>query len=188
MLEANAAIARETAQYRSERERLEAEMMAHPINTEKAFAYLGIMLGVFPPIALFIRAITGEIDPKTELWIIGILSIVILLASIVGYFAGMLVGRIVSRIEARSWSVQLLATPFLGLLWGLVAGGAGGVIIFIIGAIFGAIIGAAVGAVALPAFAALHRLLKRGELIERRHFFPLAFGVTITICSFILGV
>jgi NhaP-type Na+/H+ or K+/H+ antiporter len=163
-------------------------MMRNPIDTEKAFAYLGIMLGVFPPLAFFVRILSEGMDGKTEIWIGGILSIVILLAAIVGYFSGILVGRTVRRVEARAWSFQFLATPFLGLFWGLTAGAAGGIIIFVIGAIFGAILGAAVGFVAVPAFALLHRLFKRGDMIDMRHFLPLAFGVTLTICSFILGV
>jgi hypothetical protein len=92
------------------------------------------------------------------------------------------------NIEARSWSVMLLLAPLIGLTWGIISGGAGGVIIFVIGALFGAILGGAVGMVALPAFAVFHRLLKRGDMIERRHFLPLAFGITFTICSFILGL
>lgn len=188
LLEANAAIAREKTMYGSEREKREAEMMSNPINSEKAFAYLGLLLGVFPPMALFIRALAAGMDKEAQIWIVGILAIVMLLSAIVGYLAGILVGRTVRRVETRSWSFQLLTTPLIGLLWGLTAGAAGGIIIFIIGAVFGAMLGAAVGFVALPAFAVLHRLFKRGDLIEMKHFLPLAFGVTLTICSFILGV
>ena len=66
---------------------------------------------------------------------------------------------------------MILALPFLGLLWGIVSGGAGGIIVFIIGAFFGALLGGIVGSVALPAFTILHRSLKKGEMIELKHFY-----------------
>lgn len=83
---------------------------------------------------------------------------------------------------------MLLALPFVGILWGILAGGAGGIIIFVVGAVFGAMLGAAVGSVALPVFAIFHRLLKTGEFIDRRQFLPLAFGITLIISAFILGL
>jgi hypothetical protein len=69
-----------------------------------------------------------------------------------------------------------------------VTGAAGGIFIFIIGALFGAILAAMVGSIAVPAFTIFHRLLKRGEMIERKHFLPLAFGITFIITAFILGL
>ncbi|NNE98413.1 MAG: hypothetical protein HKN25_05255, partial [Pyrinomonadaceae bacterium] len=73
-------------------------------------------------------------------------------------------------------------------LWGVLSGGAGGLFIFLIGAVFGAMIGGMVGSVGLSAFAILHRILKRGDLMSRDLFYPLAFGVTFAICALILGL
>ena len=188
LLEANAAIAREKAMYGSEREKLEAEMMSNPFTSEKAFAYFGLLLGVFPPAAIFTRWAFEARLPESSIWILGVLFIVNLLTAVVGFFTGKLVGKILRNLESRSWSVLLLVAPFVGLAWGILSGGAGGIIIFVIGALFGAALGGAVGMIALPAFAALHRLLKRGDMIEQRHFLPIAFGITFTICSFILGL
>jgi len=84
--------------------------------------------------------------------------------------------------------MMILLSPFIGILWGIMAGGAGGVIIFLVGAIFGAFIGGMVGGAALPLFLIFHRLLRKGEFIEQKHFLPIAFGITFTICSFILGL
>jgi hypothetical protein len=78
--------------------------------------------------------------------------------------------------------------PFLGWFWGMIAGGSGGIVILIVGAFFGAVIGGLVGLFALPVFTIFHRLLKKGELIDRRHFLPLAFGITFIVCGFILGL
>lgn len=165
-------------------------MMRNPMDAEKTFARYGVMLGTFPPAAIFARYLMeARVNDGPEFFVIGcILAIVVLLSGIVGYFSGKLVGRTMRKVESRSWSAMILATPFIGILWGMVAGAAGGIVIFIIGAFFGAILGGMVGAVALPAFAILHRIVKRGDLIEQRHFLPLAFGVTLTICSFILGL
>jgi hypothetical protein len=58
----------------------------------------------------------------------------------------------------------------------------------VIGAFFGAFLGAAVGSVALPTFTIFHRLLKKGDKLDSQHFLPLAFGVTLIICAFILGM
>lgn len=164
-------------------------MMLNPLSPEKAFAYYGVMLGAFPPAAMFFRYLM-EVSPRSgvEFWVIGLLSVSVLLSAIAGHFSGMLIGNLVKRIERLSWSKMVLAMPFLGFFWGMIAGGAGGFMIFVIGAFFGAILGGMVGALALPAFAVLHRALKRGDVIDRRHFLPLAFGITLTICSFILGL
>jgi hypothetical protein len=189
LLELNREIADERSLYGSERERLEAGMMLNPLGPERAFAYYGLMLGTFPPAAIFARWLTSvNFNDPAPVWVMGILVLVILVSGFVGSFSGKLVGRAVRNLEKRSWSSMVLIMPFVGLLWGIVAGGAGGLIIFVIGAFFGAFLGGIVGALALPAFVVLHRLLKRGDVIDQRHFLPLAFGVTLTICSFILGL
>lgn len=189
LLKLNREIAIERSRYRSDREKLEAEMMRNPLDAEKTFARYGLMLGAFPPASIFARwMMSVDFRNGGEMWVMWLLGVVVLLSSIAGYFSGKVVGKAVRKVENHSWSAMVLATPFIGILWGMAAGGAGGIIIFGIGAIFGAILGAAVGAVALPVFALLHRLVKRGDLIEQKHFLPLAFGVTLTICSFILGL
>jgi len=189
LLAANAEIAEQKAVYGSEREKMEADLMFAPINSEQAFAYFGLLLGVFPPFAIFLKYFMETGPARSEkLWIFGVALIVSLLSALVGYFFGKTIGRWVRGIETRPWGAMLLIAPFIGLLWGLTSGAAGGIIIFGVGAIVGAVLGGMVGAIALPAFTVVHRLVKRGEMIDRRHFLPLAFGVTFAICSFILGL
>jgi hypothetical protein len=185
----NRGIADERSLYKSERERLEAAMMRNPLSSERAFAYYGLMIGTLPPATIFAKWLFSvNFNDPAPVWVIGMLTFAVLLSGIVGSFSGKVVGRGVRNFEKRSWSSMVLITPFVGFLWGMVAGGAGGFMIFVIGAFFGAILGGMVGAVALPAFVILHRLLKRGDMIDQRHFLPLAFGVTFAICSFILGL
>lgn len=189
LLQANAAVELAHTQRVSRQDQLLAETMTSPLPVQKTFAYFGLLLGTFPPATLFLRyAVDSQLFSSDELWLIPLLAIVNMTSAIVGYFTGKYVGTIVGKLENSTWPAMILLLPFVGLLWGIAAGGAGGFIIFIIGAVFGAAVGGAVGAAALPLFVVTHRLLKRDEMIEMKHFLPLAFGITLTICSFILGL
>jgi len=189
LLEANAEIARQKAMFKTERERLEAEIMQRPINTEKAYSYLGLMLGTLPPASFFIRiAIDSRVLQSDGAWFIVVLLFVNAATAAAGFFSGKFIGRMARQVETYRWPAMLAVAPLVGILWGMIAGGAGGLIIFLVGAFFGAFIGAMVGPIALPVFAVFHRMLKRGDVIEYKLFLPLALGITLTVCSFILGL
>jgi hypothetical protein len=189
LLEINEKTARDKRLYKSEQEKLEAELMRHPLDTGKTFSYFGLMLGTFPPAAIFIKFLTESPEFRIEnLWVLGVIFIINIITATVGFFSGKLIGKMVRDVETYSWWLMLLLLPLIGMFWGVLAGGAGGVIVFLFGALFGGMFGAMVGGAALPVFAILHRLLKKGEAIEFKHFMPLAFGVTFTICAFILGI
>lgn len=188
LLAANAETERQKVLYKSDREKTEADLMKNPLTSEKTFAYFGLLLGTFPPAAFFIKfAIDSRIVFGEEAWILGVLFIVNLITAVVGYFSGKLIAGSVRETEKYSWHAMFLVLPFIGMFWGMMAGGAGGAIIFIFGAFFGAILGALVGGTALPIFTIFHRLMKRGDVVELKHFLPLAFGITFAICSLILG-
>ncbi|QQS41789.1 MAG: hypothetical protein IPM63_02245 [Acidobacteriota bacterium] len=108
-------------------------------------------------------------------------------AAAVGYFTGKIVGKIVRELDEFSLPARLAMLPFVGITWGILAGGAGGAVIFLFGAIPGAVIGAAAGFAALPAFALLHSALRKGEFIQRKHLYPSAIGVAATLAAMILG-
>jgi hypothetical protein len=164
-------------------------MMRHPLSAEKSFAYFGLLLGIFTPSAMFIKFFFGAGNFRSrDFWILGVIAIINLIAAIVGYFSGKLIAKIVVELEKLSWLSMILTVPFIGILWGILAGGAGGVIVFIFGAFFGAFLGASVGSIALPVFAVFHRLLKKGDKFDRRYFLPIAFGITFVISAFILGM
>lgn len=188
LLELNAKPAHEKVFHKSAQEKLESEMMRHPLDTKKVFAYFGLLLGTFAPASIFAKFIIESHQLRTDdLWILGVMLIMNLLSASVGCFSGKLIGQMVSEVEKYSWLKMLLLLPFIGIIWGIMAGGAGGVIVFLFGALVGAMFGALVGAVAVPLFAVFHRLLKTGEMIEMKHFLPVAFGVVLTICAYILG-
>lgn len=191
LLAANAEIEREKSSFRTERERLEAELMKSPLGTEKALAYFGAMLGLFPPFAMFSRFIFEHfknVNQSDDFWLIPLLLFVNFVCTVVGYFSGKMVGKIVVELEKSSWTAMLLSMPFIGVLWGIITGATGGIFIIIIGAFFGAMIAALVGSVALPAFVIFHRLLKKGDFIEEKHFFPIALGISCIITALILGL
>lgn len=186
---ANAETAREKSIFASEQEKRDHALMKNPLPVEKALSYFGLLLGTFPPAAFFTRFfIDARIPQSSDFWILGIVAVIILITAVVGYFSGKFIGKIVSRLEKASWSKMLAALPFVGIFWGMMAGGAGGIIIFVVGAFFGAVIGGLVGGAALPVFTVFHRLLKRGDIIETKHFLPLAFGIAFIISAFFLGL
>lgn len=188
LLNANAQTARENSLFRSEQEKFAYALMENPWSVEQTFAHFGLLLGIFPPLAMFIKFFSekGVFRPE-DFWIVGVVAIVNLISAVVGYFSGKFIGRIVAELEKLSWTKMILALPFVGIFWGFIAGGAGGIIIFVFGAIFGAILGGAVGGLALPIFTLFHRLLKKGDKIERKHFLPVGFGIAFLISALILG-
>ncbi len=189
LLAANAETVREKFLFRSEREKTEAAMMKNPLSSVQTFSYFGLILGAFLPAAMFTRFLIDSRGLRNEdIWILGVIAIVNIISSVVGFLSGKLIGKIIREVETYSWWKMLLLLPFIGIFWGIISGGAGGIIILIIGAFFGALLGGMVGSVALPAFTIFHRLLKKGDMIDRKHFLPLAFGITFIICGFILGL
>ena len=164
-------------------------MMNNPYSTKKAFGLFGLLLGSIPPATIFGKMIyEGEMLRSDETgWILLFVAVNVVTA-IVGYFSGKKVGQLVTKLEHQTWTTMLLAMPFIGLLWGFISGGAGGILIFLIGAVVGAVMGGMVGAVALPAFATLHRIFKRGDQIESQQFYPIAFGITAIISALIIGL
>lgn len=175
--------------FASEKEESEANLMQNPLPVEKAYSYFGLLLGTFPPAAFFAKLIldTG-VNNNNETWIIALMVLVNVVSAIVGYASGKLVGKAVLELEKYSWATMLLVLPFLGILWGVVSGGIGGIFLFVIGAVFGGVLGGMVGSVALPALTIFHRIFKRGDEIEGNQFMPIAFGVTLVISAFILGL
>ena len=133
----------------SERESLEADLMKNPLSLEKTFAYFGLMLGAFPPAAMFLRV---AMDGKLDGWVFGVMFIINLISAVVGFFSGKVVAKAMRNLENKSWLMMILAMPFVGLLWGAATGAAGGVVVFILVAQPGANIGGPGGAAARPAF------------------------------------
>jgi hypothetical protein len=192
IINANAEIANDKLLYHNDLEKLEYDLMKNPITNEKAFARFGLMLGTFPPMVIFGKYLfplfkypTGDNIEVVTLFLL----FINIICAIAGYYSGKkIISQLVAKTEKYSWTSMLLLSPLIGILWGIITGGISGVFIYIIGAIFGAIIASMVGSVALTTFTVFHRLFKRGDSIEQKHFLPIAFGITATVCAFILGL
>jgi len=164
------------------------------IDTEKALAYFGFSIGLLGPITIALKFL-WSIKPQfaneysnfaTVILVFGI-AVTAVTAS-VGYFTGKTVGRAVRKIEEYPMPLMLLFSVFIGLGWGIFTGIAGGILIFLIGAVWGGIVGGIAGALALPPFVLLHRYLKTGDLIESSKFNPIAAGIILSLCAFLLGI
>ena len=128
LLAINAGIADDKALFRTERERLEAAVMANPIAPEKAFSFFGLIIGALVPATVFGRLLwdNGGVRPDNS-WVLIFIVLINFTAAIVGFITGKPVGRSVARIHGLSISKSILLLPLLGLVWGLVVGAASGV-------------------------------------------------------------
>ena len=186
LYEANKRIAQNKAFYPTHQSKIEASSLSLKLDFKKTYAYLGLMLGIFPP-ASFFALFIAESNAPPEIWIAALLMGVNAVTAFVGYFFGKVVGSLLHDRDDRSISFYILFLPFLGFLWGAIAGAVGGVFLFIIGAFFGALIGGTVGMIALPAFYVMHRLLKHGEYLELKYFLPVSTGIVYSISAVILS-
>ncbi len=184
--EANFKIAQKRSFYPTQESEITASSLSLKLDFKKTYAYLGMMLGVFPP-ASFFALFVVESNAPSEIWLVALLMGVNTVTALVGYFFGKVVGSLLYDRDNRSLTFYAFFLPFLGFLWGAITGAVGGVFLFIVGAFFGAMIGGAVGILALPAFYAMHRILKHGEYLELRYFLPVSTGIVYSICAFILS-
>ncbi len=165
--------------------------MRRPIGLQDAYGQFGLLMGIVPPAAIFGRIIfdIARAGNNSAVWFF---VVILVLMNVICAFVGRAMGRGLARsamkLERASWSAMLVTVPFVGLLWGAVTGFVGGLIFFGLGAIGGFLIAAPIGAIAFAIFAIFHRLLERGTMVDQRHFAPVAFGISLTIAAFILGL
>lgn len=184
--EANAKIAQRKSFYPTRESEIAVSSLSLKLDFKTTYAYLGAMLGIFPP-ASFFALFIAESRAPIAIWLVALLIGVNAVTAFVGFFFGKFVGSLLYDRDNRSLAFYIFFLPFLGFLWGAIAGGVGGVFLFIVGAFFGAIIGGAVGLIALPAFYLMHRLLKHGEYLELKYFLPVATGIVYSISALILS-
>ena len=188
---------RQSQIYSSEREKVEAELMKNPLSPERVFSYFGLLLGTFLTAVFFLEISPPHISAGQ----ITVLLLINTIPALIGYLSGKIVGKWVSHLEKSPWRTMMAVMPFLGLLWGSLSVGTFMFLVgiavcilgnltfsdpaFITGVIYSAITGGTVGTVVLPVFAVFHRLLKRGDKMDRKNFLPIAFGITFVVSAFI---
>lgn len=170
-------------------------LMRRPLSTERAYALFGMLLGLLPPAAIFIRLFgyglgTWRVDLSSS----SLLFLLCLAMNVACCLAGKYMGAKVSRklrglekSEGASWILLPFEWLVIGAMWGAATGALGGSVFFVFGAIAGALFAVPVGIVAFLLFAPLHRALARGGMIDARHFWPLACGVVLLITALTLS-
>lgn len=190
LVEQNTRAAQSRSLFRNATEEEEFLLMRNPLDVRCAFALFGMMLGLFPPAAIFIKMFGygfGEYRGNGGLLFAACLVMNVVCAG-VGYVMGKVMGRVVCDLEKGSWTAMLLMLPVLGVGWGAVTGFAGGLIFFGFGGFVGAVCAIPIGLVAFTIFGALHRLSARGGMIEASRFWPLAAVAPLLAAAAVLGL
>jgi hypothetical protein len=165
-------------------------MMRRPVSIERTYALFGMLLGAFPPAAIFFKVFGSELS-RPGIFLSGRFLLVLamnVVCCFAGRFFGSKMGLMLKGIGRRSWTKELLLALFVGWCWATGTGAAGGLVFYGIGAIFGSLFAIPVGLLAFALFLPLHRSFARGGMIEARHLWPLACGVTMTLTALILGL
>jgi hypothetical protein len=192
LLEANAREGHRRSLFRDSREEEQMLLMSHPLTAPRAYALFGMLLGALPPAIIFARVFgygfTRELVGDSSAFLLFLCLAMNVVCCLMGRVMGTALSRSLERMNRWSWSTMLLMLPLIGASWGAVAGAVGGFLFFGIGALFGIVCALPVGMIAFTLFAPLHRLLARGGMIDARHFWPLACGVTMIVSALILGL
>jgi hypothetical protein len=159
-------------------------LMRRPVPTERAFARFGLLLGMLPPAAIFLRvALLFHFVAALYLIFLPML----LVCALLGRRMGANSGRTFDESERASWGRTMMDALEDAFIWAAATGGAGGAIFFGVGAVFGFVGALPVAMFAFALFAPLHRLLARDGMIDARHLAPLAWGINLTISALILS-
>ncbi|MGB7923822.1 MAG: hypothetical protein WCF57_11315 [Pyrinomonadaceae bacterium] len=191
LLEANEREAHRRSMFRDAHEEEQMQLMGHPLAARRAYTLFGMLLGLLPPAVIFARMFGYGFSPRpfgNGAFIFFMCLAMNVVCALAGGGMGAALSSTLERLSHWSWTRMLLILPFIGAIWGAVAGFAGGLIFFGIGAVAGLICAIPVGMSAFTLFAPLHRLLARGGMIDARHFWPLACGVTMIVSALILGL
>lgn len=171
---------------------LRAVAVGNALPTSEAYAWLGTLLGLFPPFAIFARILGAayrENDPFGDSFLLW--SLLFLSMNAVCCYVGRRVGRAVGRRlgdpRALSLPILLMCSLMMAVVWGVTTGAAGGAVGFLVGAIFGVAGAVPVALAAFPVFAVLHRALSRDGMIEERRLWPLAWGIPLIVSALILS-
>lgn len=188
----NQAAAAKAKRFRVLAHELELDLMSRPLPVQRVYELLGLMLGAIPPAVIFAKLFGYGVVNNHGLGsglgagLFFLCLMMNLVCSLVGFLMGRGLSRAAMIAERSSRSQMMIVLALLGLSWGIITGIAGGIFFFGFGAIGGIVFAVPIGIVSFLVFGTLHRWLERGEMIETRHFLPLATGITAAI-SMLIG-
>lgn len=189
LVAANAHEAERRALFRRAGEEDELLLMRRPYDIRRAYALLGLLLGLLPPAAIFIRLFGYGLSVSEHSALLFVICLLMnFVCAGVGYVTGAALSSAMWTLERDTWLPMLLLAPLIGTSWGMVTGGLGGLLFFGIGAFFGAAFAIPIGAFVFALFSLFHRLLARGGMIDARHYWPLASGLSLFVAALVLGV
>jgi hypothetical protein len=191
-LEVAVAVADERARrFRNLREEAEMVLMRHPLTTERAYEYFGFLLGALPPAAIFYRVWNHIIRPApgvpTYSFFI-IFFVMNLACCLAGWRMGGRAGWKMKQTLPASRVRRFFKTLAVAFVWAACTGSLGGLPFFGVGSILGAFVAMPIAVAAFLLFAPLHGFLARGGMIDARHFWPVACGITFVISALILNL
>jgi hypothetical protein len=189
LLRLNAESARQRSLFENEEQRRKALLMRWPIDSRHAFGYFGLIIGSLPVLAIAVRILASGGIGGREVGFAILYTSAAIGTGLIGLVLGQrYVPKAVKYASNFSLPNRVALWILIGLAWGAISGASGGMVIFVIGSIFGAILGGLVGAVTVPIMLALHSSVNVGDTIEAKHFLPIAFGVTLSVCALVLGL
>lgn len=169
---------------------IERAMMHRPMSPRSAYQWLGLLLGVAPPAAIFARVFhygLGDTGFGYE-WGVGLFLLCLMtnvVCGLLGFFmGGVFADQILSAVR-DSYSKMIVLLVVIGIGWGMTTGGLGGLCFFGVGAFFGMLFATPIAIAAFLVSGLVYRWLERGGQIEARHFWPLAIGIVSVITTWI---
>ena len=176
--------------FRTPREETEMLLMRRPLTTERAYEYFGLLLGALPPAAIFYRLsnYVTEAEPSAMMYFIFLFSLMNVACCLAGWRMGVRAGRRMERVASASRIDRCCNLLAAAIIWGACTGSLGGLLFFGVGSFIGTLVALPVALVAFILFALLHRFLARGGMIDARHFWPVACGITLVISALILNL
>ncbi|MFN2481064.1 MAG: hypothetical protein ABR554_06330, partial [Pyrinomonadaceae bacterium] len=114
---------RERLRRRRPREEQEALLMRRPVPTERAFARFGLLLGLLPPAAIFLRlALFFNFAAAFRLIFLPML----LVCALMGRWMGTVAGKTFDESERDSWVRTIIDALEDAFVWAAATGAAGG--------------------------------------------------------------
>jgi hypothetical protein len=176
------------ARARREAEEQAALLMQNPQPLVAAYGWFGLLLGLFPPAAIFCRFFKFGLEDSNRLIWASMFAVALAVCGAIGRLTARFAAQSIAEPRRYHWLQLFLLAVLLGSFWGIVTGAAGGAVFFGVGSLAGILFAVPIGVAAFPLFALLHQQLSRDGMIEESLMWPLAFGLPLLVTAAVLGI